>query len=96
MSRAFGIDLAWRPGFELHADEVPAELRGPEVRSLALRIAAGLGGGAARLDAAVIGRAARQLVGDPTGVAGEAEPAVTLQHLKQLWHVLVAHGRPRA
>lgn len=88
------FNLSWHQGFELDADEVPADFRGPEVRALAKRVTADLGDGSDRLDAELIGRAARRVVSDPSHFADHGEPNETLQHLKQLRHVLVAYGRP--
>jgi hypothetical protein len=82
----FALELTWHPGFELPADEVPAEFRGPAIPPFARRVLQEHGNGAVVLDAAVIGRAARSLPADPE----------TLQHLKQLWHVLVRYGQPKA
>lgn len=94
LARTFGFSLFWHPGFVLDADEVPAHFRGPEVRTLGCRIAAELGDGTGRLDAEVLGRAARLVVADPDHFADHGTPVETLQHLKQLWHVLVAYGHP--
>jgi hypothetical protein len=88
------LDMAWHRGFELTADEVPPEFRGPEVTALAHRIVRELGDGDPRIHAELVGRAARSVVTDPGRWADHAPPAATLQHLKQLWHVLVHVGRP--
>jgi hypothetical protein len=71
--------VTWSPGFTLRPAEFPADLRGPEVPPLALEIAERYG--VVELDAAVIGRAAR-------------EPGAPLQLIKYLWHILVLLGRP--
>ncbi|MDA8312496.1 MAG: DUF3626 domain-containing protein [Actinomycetota bacterium] len=55
-----------------------------------------LGDGSGRIDAELVGRAARLVVTDPERFADHGDASVTLQHLKQLWHVLVAHGHPSA
>lgn len=91
-----GLDLAWHRGFELTAEEVPPEFRGPEVVALARRVVADLGDGDPRIHAELVGRAARSVVTDPDRWADHAPPAATLQHLKQLWHALVHVGRPAA
>jgi hypothetical protein len=71
--------VTWAPGCTLRPAEFPAGLRGPEVPPLAERIAERYG--VAELDAAVLGRAAR-------------EPGAPLQLIKYLWHILVLLGRP--
>lgn len=43
----------------------------------------------------VLGRAARSLWSEPRSWQDWAAPDETLQHIKQLWHVLVAFGHPR-
>ncbi len=40
------------------------------------------------------GRSAPSVVREPGRWADHATPAETLQHLEQLWHVLVRYGRP--
>jgi hypothetical protein len=83
LSSAYGIDVRWHRGFQLTADEVPADFRGPAVRELAFRIArTGL------INAAVLGSAALRLLDQADGHA-EAD---VLQLIKQLWHVLVHYG----
>ena len=92
----FGFELRWHQGFVLDSQEVPAHFRGPEVRALGERIAAEFGDGSGRIDAELVGRAARVVVTDPERFADHGDASVTLQHLKQLWHVLVAYGHPSA
>jgi hypothetical protein len=46
------------------------------------------------LDAAVIGRAAASLHQDPEAWRDWGRREDALQHLKQLWHVLVHYGSP--
>jgi len=48
----------------------------------------------ARIDAALVGVAAASVVTDPQRWRGWGTPDETLQHLKKLWHVLVAYGAP--
>ncbi|MBO3738552.1 DUF3626 domain-containing protein [Actinoplanes sp. NEAU-H7] len=76
--RALGVPLRWHGGFRLPAGELPDALRGPEAAALGRTIAARYGEPV--LDAAVLGRAARD---------GEHP-----QLVKYLWHVLVIMGRP--
>ena len=94
VARRFGFGLSWHPGYTLAAEEVPSHFRGPEVMALGHRIAAEFGDGSGRIDAEVIGRAARRVVTDPDCFADHGEPAEALQQLKQLWHVVVAYGHP--
>ena len=94
LAARFDFGLSWHHGFELDAGEVPAEFRGPEVRELVRRVATDLGNGSGRINAEILGRAARGLVADPERWADHGKRAETLQHLEQLWHVLVAYGRP--
>lgn len=91
---ALGAPIVWHAGFELAPAEVPDDFRGPAMPPLARRIA-GMFAPADRLDAALIGRAAASLHRDPAAWRDWAEAADTLQHLKQLWHVLVHRGRAR-
>jgi hypothetical protein len=48
--------------------------------------------GVARLDAEVIGRAARSVVRDPGDWSSFGTPAEVLQLIKYLWHILVLRG----
>ncbi len=48
------------------------------------------------LDAVVIGRAAQSLHAEPDAWRDWGTTDETLQHLKQLWHVLVRFGRARS
>jgi hypothetical protein len=87
-----GLALCWHGGFELSAGDVPADFRGPAIPLLAQRLAHHFD--ADVLHAERIGAAARDVVTRPERWADWASPADTLQHLKQLWHVLVRFGRP--
>jgi hypothetical protein len=94
IARRFRFALYWHRGFVLDADEVPEHFRGPQVKALGRRVATELGDGTGRIDAEVLGKAARRVVADPDHFADHGTPTETLQHLKQLWHVLVAYGHP--
>jgi hypothetical protein len=85
---SLATDLRWHPGFGLDAGEFPAALRGPVAPRLAAALAAAYG--TDRVDAAVIGRAARE----PAAWSRFGAPAEVLQQLKYLWHILVLLGRP--
>lgn len=92
LADAHHLPLTWHAGFELDAADVPAHMRGPDVKALGARIA--VWAATQTLHAELIGRAARSVATDPERWADHADPVTTLQHLKQLWHVLVRHGRP--
>jgi hypothetical protein len=89
LARKYGLPIDWHPGFCLEAREVPADFRGPAIPKLAQRIAAG-----GIVDAAVVGAAQRSLQLRPDEWLGWGDRADILQHLKQIWHVLVHYGRP--
>ncbi|MBU8861009.1 MULTISPECIES: DUF3626 domain-containing protein [unclassified Micromonospora] len=89
-----GLALRFHSGFVLPADEVDAEFRGPDIPPLALRVAAEFARPGEPLHAALVGRAAASVVREPQRWADRGPAAVTLQHLKQLWHVLVRFGVP--
>lgn len=87
----FAIALRCHPGFVLAVRDVPDDFRGPRMVPLARRIAMG-----DQLDASVLGYAAASLHREPEiwkdwGTVDEA-----LQHIKQLWHVLVRFGAARS
>jgi hypothetical protein len=86
----YGIALRKHAGFVLHPNDVPSVFRGPRMIPLAKRIA-----NDSEFDVHVIGQAAQSLVRDPGAWQDWGTPAETWQELKQLWHVLVRHGRPR-
>jgi hypothetical protein len=82
--------LRWSPSFRLAPDAFPAGLRGPSVPPLAAFVAARYG--VARLDAEVIGRAARSVVRDPGDWSSFGTAPEVLQLIKYLWHILVLRG----
>jgi hypothetical protein len=86
----YEIPLQWHCGFQLPVREVPDNFRGPAMPRLAQRIA----GSDGTLDAAVIGIAEASLHEQPDAWRDWGSHAEALQHLKQLWHVLVHHGVP--
>jgi hypothetical protein len=84
----YGIPLRWHSGFQLPVDKVPDDFRGPAMRRLAQRIA----GKDRTIDAAVIGRAEASLRMHPDTWRDWGSHEEGLQHLKQLWHVVVQYG----
>jgi hypothetical protein len=95
LGAAHGFPVRTHPGFVLDVREVPADFRGPRMAPLAQRIDQRFTSARGQLDAAAVGRAAASLHREPAAWADWGSPDETLQHLKQLWHVLVAYGRPR-
>lgn len=89
IGRKYSFSLEYHPGFRLAAREVPEEFRGPAVSRLARRIA-----GDGMIDAATIGAAEASLYSEPERWRDWGTRDETLQHLKQLWHVLVHYGAP--
>jgi hypothetical protein len=85
----YNIPLYWHPGFSLHVNHVPDDFRGPAMPPLARRIARN-----DVLNVAMIGEAAASLNLKPELWREWASYEETLQHLKQLWHVLVQYGEP--
>lgn len=83
----YDIVMAWHPGFWLPLSRVPDDFRGSAMPPLARRIA-----GDGVLDVALIGQAARSLTLQPELWQDWGSHKDTLQHLKQLWHVLVQYG----
>jgi hypothetical protein len=84
----YGFPLRWHRGFQLAVEDVPDDFRGPAMPRLAHRIAGGNG----VIDAAVIGGAEASLHHHPDVWRDWGSREDALQHLKQLWHVLVHHG----
>jgi Protein of unknown function (DUF3626) len=86
----YGFPLRWHCGFRLAVGEVRDDFRGPEMPRLAHRIAGENG----LIDAAVIGTAEASLHHRPEVWRDWGSREEVLQHLKQLWHVLVHYGAP--
>ncbi|SBT41209.1 DUF3626 domain-containing protein [Micromonospora auratinigra] len=91
-----GFALQWHGGFELPVEGVDADFRGPAIPLLAARVHAEFARPGEPVHAALIGRAAASVVTEPQRWADRGPVADTLQHLKQLWHVLVRFGAPAA
>ncbi|WP_330467554.1 DUF3626 domain-containing protein [Micromonospora zamorensis] len=94
IAERFGFPLRWHPGFVLAVDQVDAEFRGSAIPVLAARVHREFARSGDPVDAALIGRAAASVVAEPHRWADRGPIADTLQHLKQLWHVLVRFGTP--
>jgi hypothetical protein len=86
----YGFPLRWHCGFQLSVGEIPDDFRGPAMPRLARRIAGENG----NIDAAVIGAAEASFYHHPDAWGDWGSRAEVLQHLKQLWHVLVHYGAP--
>lgn len=93
LARDCGLELRWLPALTLQAADVPRDFRGPRVAELA-KILSDAYGSQGQIDAATIGRGARSMVLDPSRWHSRGPPEVLLQEVKQLWHVLAAHGNP--
>jgi len=88
IGRTHGIPVQWHCGFRMQVRDVPEDFRGPKMRPLAERISSG-----GVIDAASIGAAEGSVHTRPDAWADWGSPHDTLQHLKQLWHVLVQYGK---
>jgi Protein of unknown function (DUF3626) len=89
LGREYAFPLEWHRGFRLAVRDVPDEFRGPGIPRIARRI---MGEGV--IDAAAIGAAQRSLRLRPEDWREWGTHGDTLEHLKQLWHVLVHYGEP--
>ncbi|MFF5055958.1 DUF3626 domain-containing protein [Micromonospora sp. NPDC000663] len=96
IARRYGFPLRWHAGFRLAVDRVDPDFRGPAIPVLAARLHREFARPGAPVDAALIGRGAASAVTEPARWADRGPIADTLQHLKQLWHVLVRFGTPHA
>ncbi|MGN7169358.1 DUF3626 domain-containing protein [Paenibacillus cellulositrophicus] len=90
----YDLRLGWHAGFQLEVGSVPGDFRGPAMQPLALRIDQRFGNDRGRIDAAVLGLAAASLHNHPEEWQDWGSYDETLQHIKQLWHVLVRFGSP--
>jgi hypothetical protein len=95
LTTRYDLALEWHAGFELTVDDVSADFRGPAIPRLAARIHREFASSGSPIDAALIGLAAASLLTEPERWQDWGTPDETLQHLKQLWHVLVRFGTPR-
>ena len=88
-AQKYGFPIFCHRGFHVCAGDIPEDFRGSDIPRLARRIA-----DEGRITAREIGEAAKLLQVDPAAWNGWGTPAETLQHIKQLWHCLVAFGQP--
>ncbi|SIM65055.1 DUF3626 domain-containing protein [Micromonospora cremea] len=94
IAQRFGYPLRWHQGFALAVDQVDPEFRGPAIPVLAARLHREFAPPGEPVDAALIGRGALSVITEPARWADLGPAADTLQHIKQLWHVLVRYGTP--
>lgn len=92
----YGIAFREHPGFVLATQDVPDDFRGPRMVPLAERVDRCFALVRGQLDAATVGRAAQALQREPESWQDWGTFEESLQHIKQLWHVLVRFGRARA
>jgi hypothetical protein len=88
-----GMEVWAHAGFVLEPEAVPGDFRGPRMPALARRVASHARRADGAVDAAAIGAAAASLHREPAAWEDWGPRAEALQHLKQLWHVLVQFGR---
>ena len=108
MAKRYGFEAEWHPGSALALTEVPQEApdaaeaelmrwqafcANGRARRLAERVIEHHGS-APHLDAANIGQAAVSAVRNPKRWQDWGTPLEVLQHLKDLWLILVTHGEP--
>jgi hypothetical protein len=96
IARRYGFPLLRHGGFALPPDRIDPDFRGPAIPVLAARVHAEFARPGELVDAALIGRAAASVVAEPDRWADRGPAVDTLQHLKQIWHVLVRYGAPYA
>ncbi|MED1865984.1 DUF3626 domain-containing protein [Fictibacillus nanhaiensis] len=83
----YDIKLYYHSGFQMSVDQVPSDFRGPEMPSLAKRVAKNQ-----VIDAHSIGEAVMDLSRNPMCWSDRGTHKEVLQELKLLWHVLVKYG----
>lgn len=83
----YSIELHWHKGFSIEVDEVPSDFRGPNMSSLAKRIAR-----ENLIDASIVGDAVNDLKRNPEVWSDRGNYEEVLQELKFMWHVLVRFG----
>lgn len=91
----YGLELHWHRGFELTANEVPADFKLPETPALADFVIKRHAQDGQHMNATVIGEAAVAAVKDPKSWEEWGQLDDVLQQIKYLWHTLVVYGKPR-
>jgi hypothetical protein len=89
IGRNYDIPARWHCGFQMRVEDIPDDFRGPQMKPLARLISP-----SGMLDAPMIGAAEAILHARPEVWRDWGSRDETLQHLKQLWHVLVHCGEP--
>lgn len=87
VAQTYGLDLGWHGGSALAVADVPVDFRGPTMPDLAAQVA----GLRQVLDAASIGRSARNIEFTPPSIEGDPAEGPMQQH-KYLWHCLLRFG----
>ena len=90
ISQKYRFPIYRHCGFQLAADAVSEDFRGSAVKKLAKRIA-----GTGLINAEVIGASEATLHTHPEIWTDWGSRDEALQHLKQLWHVLVHYGEAK-
>lgn len=85
----YSIKLYWHMGFAMRVEEIPADLRGSTMPSLAKRIARN-----DYIDASVVGAAINDLERNPARWSDRGTYEEVLQEFKYMWHILVRFGNP--
>ncbi|MFT5462913.1 MAG: hypothetical protein ACI8QS_001797 [Planctomycetota bacterium] len=88
LAHQHGFALRWQRGFRMSPLDIPSEFRGERIPVFARRLHS------TKIDAGVLADAATSIHQTPERWSDWASPEETLQHLKQLWHCLVAFGQP--
>ena len=88
----YNISLFWIPAREVLAKGITDEFRGPAIPAVAKRIASELGGNAAFIDAALIGKASQFTFLNPGVWSDIGSEHEIFQYLKQLWHTVAYFG----
>lgn len=85
----YNIELDWHGGFQIHVSQIPDEFRGSKIPLLAKRI---VGDGV--INTRILGEAEISLRQNPDKWLDWGTHEETIQHIKQLWHVLAYYGNP--
>lgn len=88
ISEKYNIKLDWHGGFQIHTSKIPDEFRGPKIPILAKRLV-----GESFINTKIVGDAAVSVIENSEQWQDWGTPEETIQHLKQLWHVLAYYGK---